>query len=163
LLPKSLWATSTLAVCSESCSLHTGSSIPQKQLWQMCYPTSSQLLTVATLRSYRCMVLEWFTSYLSNRQQRVQHSSHTFTTTTLTCGGPSRVSPRPHPTFSINKCDKQHRESTSKSVHASSDVYAMAPASYGYGGSAALRVSNPIRTPCEDNWLLHYHGRRCGQ
>jgi len=33
-------------------------------------------------------VLEWFTSYLSNRQQCVQHSGHTSTTTTLTCGVP---------------------------------------------------------------------------
>jgi len=34
------------------------------------------------------MVLEWFTSYLSDRQQRVQQSGHTSITTTLTCGVP---------------------------------------------------------------------------
>ena len=33
-------------------------------------------------------VLEWFTSYLSDRQQRVQHSGHTSTTTMLTYGVP---------------------------------------------------------------------------
>ena len=33
-------------------------------------------------------VLEWFTSYLTHRRQRVQHSGHTSNTTTLTCGVP---------------------------------------------------------------------------
>jgi len=33
-------------------------------------------------------VLDWFTSYLSDRQQHVRHSSHSSTTTTLTCGVP---------------------------------------------------------------------------
>ena len=33
-------------------------------------------------------VLDWFTSYLSDRQQHVRHSAHSSATTTLTCGVP---------------------------------------------------------------------------